>query len=332
MLYFITATPGAGKTLYIINKLKDIKDRQIFYHGIPELKLPWIELQDPLNYPNEVTDGSIVVIDEVTDHFPPRAPKDKPPLGVEFLRKHRHRGIDIYFITQHPTLLDHAARRMVEYHIHLQRNYGLQRAVMYENTKLFDPSNWHDLQSCEKTDFKYPKDCYPLYKSAEVHTVKRKLPKKLFYIIPLLLLFLGSLVYGYSVISTMSATGTESTPDLSAPLSNGFSLPSNISNTSKNKINWETDLIPQIAGLPYTAPIYQSIAKPTEMPIIAGCISQNRLCTCYTQQGTAVNISTPQCFEHIQNPAFNPFKKQKKETQLRQVNNRNRRNNQSNRG
>jgi hypothetical protein len=316
MLYFITATPGSGKTLYVINKLKDIKDRKIYYHGIPELTLDWIELKDPVNYPDEITDGSIVVIDEVSDHFPVRSPKQSVPLGVEFIRKHRHRGIDIYFITQHPTLLDHQARRLVGNHVHLQRNFGLARAVMYQHNQLIDITNWHELQQCEKTQFKYPVDVYPLYKSAEVHTVQRKLPKKLLLFIPLLLLVFGGIYSVYNTLFSLDASGSSATSETPSSVDSSAVAGVNDSlfSTKKQskKIDWLNDFVPAVAGLPHTAPAYQSIAKVTAMPIVVGCVSQSKQCKCYTSQGTPVDMSIDACFLRIAHTAFNPFLKEKR--------------------
>jgi len=311
MLNFITATPGSGKTLYLINKLKDIKDRKIYYHGIPDLKLDWTEIKDVQNYPDEIQDGSIVVIDEVSDHFPVRSAKDKPPLGIEFIRKHRHRGIDLYFITQHPSLLDHAARRLVGNHVHLQRNFGMERAVMYENNKLMDTQNWHDLQAAEKTQFKYPKECYGLYKSAEVHTVKRKLPKKLLLLIPLLAMVFGGIYSGYQTLFSDDALQERiggSVSDSADPNASSF-VPSFKPQGKDKHINWHTDLTPAIKGLPYTAPIYQKIAKVSALPKVSGCISQGNDCKCYTQQATLIDMSVSMCLSFLDNRPFDPFKK-----------------------
>jgi len=47
MIEQVTGLPGAGKTLITLTRVKEISEREnrpVYYNGIPELKLPWIEL------------------------------------------------------------------------------------------------------------------------------------------------------------------------------------------------------------------------------------------------------------------------------------------------
>lgn len=305
MFYLRTGTPGAGKTLSLIDDLRHVKDRPIYYHGIPDLKLDWVHVDDPLDYHNQIPDGSIFVLDECQKHFPVRPPKDKVPDAISFIETHRHRGIDLYFITQHPSLLDHHARRLVGHHTHFQRNFGMPFSVRYTNNKLFDSTNWHELQSCEKSNFRHPKDVFNLYKSAEIHTHKPRFPKKLLWIIPLLLL-IGGGIYGVKSLldkkDKLEIIPTYNTGDNSVD-----SGPGPVS--GHKSVSWSTAFIPAIPGQPYTAPLYQDLAKPSVMPVLAGCVysAKTQKCQCYTQQATRIDMSQSQCLDHVENSAFNPF-------------------------
>jgi len=297
MLTFVTGTPGSGKTLYTINLLKDEKSRPIYYVGIDDLKLDWHEIKDPFKFHEEVPEGGIVVFDEVQKYFPVRSPKDSVPAAMAFLETHRHQGIDVYFITQHPNLVDHHARRLCGQHVHIQRNYGLQRAVIYKSNQLFDYKNNFDLKKCEKTLFKYPSDVFDLYHSAEQHTQKRSLPKKLLLIPILLLIIIGAVIVLYNVLfASKKQTLVQST---------GFSTQVI---SPKSSEQWSKSLTPALQGVPYTAPFYRQLAKPKVLPIVAGCIANDKDCRCYTQQGTRVTMSQAVCRVTLSNPQFNPFK------------------------
>lgn len=310
MLYLITGTPGSGKTLSIIDLLSKVTDRKIFYSGISDLKLDWTLIDDVKDYHNQLPDGAIYVLDECQKHFPVRAPKDKVPDAISFIETHRHRGIDLYFITQHPSLLDHHARRLVGHHTHLQRNFGLPFSVKYTNNKLFDATNYHELQTCEQTQYKYPKSVFNLYKSAEVHTHKFKFPKKLLIIIPLLLLVCYGVYFIYDLLNKHDIPilpSQHGIADLNSSVGNTGAL---IDSDKKQSINWTTAYIPALPGVPFTAPIYKELAVPTVMPLVSGCVYSKAKdkCACYTQQATIIDMSKEQCMLNVKLKSFNPFK------------------------
>jgi len=297
MLTFITGTPGSGKTLYTVDLLKDEKERPIFYYGIDGLKLPWTKIKEPFRFHEELPDGAILVFDEVQKFFPVRPPKQPVPDAMQFLETHRHHGTDIYFITQHPNLVDHHARRLCGQHIHIQRNFGLQRAVLYKNNQLFDYKNNFELKKCEQIQYKYPKNVFELYHSAEVHTVKRQLPKKLL-LIPLLsaIVILAVTVF-YNVLFGDKKEQINNNPILDTG-----------TQTVVTSQQWSNSLTPALPGVPYTAPFYRHLAKPKVLPIVSGCIANDKDCRCYTQQGTRVTMSQAICRVTLANPQFNPFK------------------------
>lgn len=304
MLHLRTGTPGAGKTLSLIDELRHIKDRKIYYHGIPELSdsLGWIRLDNPKNYHQDLTDGAIFILDECQQHFPVRPPKDKVPDAVAFIETHRHRGIDLYFITQHPSLLDHHARRLVGQHTHLQRNFGMPFAIKYTNNKLFDAANPYELKSCEKSTYRFPKEVFSLYKSAEVHTHKTKIPKILFIVPVLIAILAACILYLWHLLHPNPTAGLSPVPAYQRQES---TTPSTAK--TQTAIDWSTAFVPKIPGLPYTAPLYQDLAKPVVMPIVSGCLANASKCQCYSQQATKIDMPDDLCRLHVKHKTFNPF-------------------------
>lgn len=109
MIYLWTATPGTGKTCYVVKQLVDNwlndeknKDRKI-YANIEGLKIEGIS-RPPDDF-RKCEDGSIIIYDEAQDiiHYSSEVRDD--PVARE-ISKHRHRGFDIHFITQDPALLN----------------------------------------------------------------------------------------------------------------------------------------------------------------------------------------------------------------------------------
>jgi len=253
-----------------------------------------------------VPDGCIVVIDEVQKVFRQRPPKNPVPEALVFCETHRHHGIDIYFITQRPTFLDHHARHLSGRHIHLHRNFGINQATLYEFNRYTDTEDKRNLSDGTKSQFKYPTKTYDLYKSAEVHTHKRRLPKKLL-LIPLAISFVGLCIW--FGINTLWGNGAKTASMASNPLLPGTSSSANMPQSTK--AYWQNALTPVIPGLPQTAPIYHQLASnPKTMPVIKGCISSadNTRCSCYTQQGTRIQMQLAQCLHFVENPYFDYMK------------------------
>lgn len=190
-LTLITGKPGDGKTLYTITKVQErakAENRQVYYHNIKDLKLAWGKLDTPADWidPEKVPDGAIIVFDEAQEAFPPRPSGSRPQSYIQELAKHRHRGLDIYFITQDPGLIDKFVRDLTGKHQHVYRSFGAQSARVYNWDHVVDPDSRTERANCLQTDvFLYPKDTFELYTSATVHTVKRKLPRILVFWFPL---------------------------------------------------------------------------------------------------------------------------------------------------
>src|SRR5690554_6361472 len=122
MFTIVSGLPGAGKTLHTIAHYKKLNDdlikqkkspRSVFYHGIPLTEegsnaLGWTELtsDEVKNWPDNLPTGAILIVDEAQKHWPVRSPSKAIPPELREIETHRHKGVDLVFITQDPTLLD----------------------------------------------------------------------------------------------------------------------------------------------------------------------------------------------------------------------------------
>ncbi len=207
MLGLYTGAPGAGKTLKMLNDHLAHSDgtRPIYVFGVEGL-VPsdkWFPLDDAKDWA-KCPYGSIVLVDEAQAVFRPRRPGDPLPDFVSAAETHRHLGLDLYMTTQYPMLIDAHLRRLVSDHQHLVNVWGLKgRSTVFEwDEAQDDPKDPRARKLARKFMFKYPKDVYDLYTSAQVHTKKPRVPKWFKYGLPVLAVGVGAFgYYSYYVVT-----------------------------------------------------------------------------------------------------------------------------------
>lgn len=306
-VFLFTGLPGHGKTLNAIRFVDtEFKDRPVYQSGIKELKLPWNDLDDPKFWFN-VPDGSVVLIDECQRVFKPRQPGSTIPQYVSEFETHRHRGLDIVLITQHPNLIDAHVRRLIDTHHHLIRQFGMQASTQYTGTSgVFDPKNYHEKKDSIKKRISFDKKYFNVYKSAEIHTVKRRLPLKMF--IPIfLVIFVGSLfaVFANSMhdrVQDAEPVQSDGLPDHtpgSAPTKERAPL---------SVQEYAQQLTPRFENLPFTAPAYDELRDVKAYPWPSCVASKLRGCTCYSQQASKLNIDQATCEGIVKNGLFDNAK------------------------
>lgn len=273
-IYLITGTPGAGKTLRTLFQVEELRrksGRDVYYNGITDLNLPWMEFEDPKKW-HELPDNSIIVIDEAQRAFRPRAASMQVPLFVEALETHRHRGIDIFVVTQHPMLLEQNLRRLTDSHEHLMRKFGAAWATIHA---------WKGVkENCDKsrtdsvrTEFKYPKEVYKWYKSAESHNTKIRIPLRVWFllILPLFSIYAIYSVLNYSSRPLKPSTNFDSTSNLS-PLPNNQNVDYKFQQKKLTDVQYLDQYKPRFTGMPWTAPRYDELTQPVSVPVIRGCV------------------------------------------------------------
>lgn len=309
MIYLITGLPGNGKTLYTLWHVKDRAEKEgrtVYYSGIPELAIPsWIELDEEQTKKwYELPAGAIIVIDEAQRIFRPRAGRGDPPAHVAQLETHRHNGHDLYLVTQHPSLIDQNVRRLSGIHRHIQRLFGIQSATIHEWGEVhMDCERRRDDSS--KTRWKFPKNVFSLYKSAQVHTHKIHLPKQVYYIVGGVVLVLAIVWHFWSnyfsdkpkpaaPVATVQATS----PQLAGPQFGGQEK------KPMTKDEYIASLTPRLPDFPHTAPRYDQITQPIDAPYPVGCYTIGDKCKCVSQQGTPIKTSLETCQNIVQNGYF----------------------------
>lgn len=322
MITLITGTPGASKTLYTLSQVvakvaaenKLLAEfgkplREVYYHGINELALPWIPLESPTDW-NKCPIGSIIVIDECQTAFRPRANGSQVPEFISAFETHRHKGYDVFLITQHPLLVDQNIRRLVGQHCHLIRKFGMQRSTVHEWGSTHEITKRNMLEAVRR-QFPFPKEAFSWYKSAELHTHKAKIPKRVWFLlsVPFLLLALGWFAWGKmrtvgkpadKVQISQASSGVGSSPGQSGQI------------PVKSKAQYYEEITPRLDGFHYTAPRYDDVTQPNDAPWPSACLISKswqggkwqQKCGCIDQQGNRYATSQAVCENIAMNGLF----------------------------
>lgn len=316
MLYLITGANGAGKTL---NTLKWVRERSV-KEGRPvchngrfepveggELS-NWkrIDFKDWQKEP----DGTIFLIDECHNDLPVRGASAAVPDEIRMLAEHRRRGMDFYLVTQHPQNIDNFVRRLVGspgWHRHLKRTFGADLVSCIE---------WAAVNpNCEKDGsgktgtvsmVGFPKEVYGWYKSASLHTGKKKIPRAVWtalaavILAPTMIYFAVSGVYKNVVkgkAEPVATAGPSQAPGRAG--SEGRVL------TAAEYVDAR---VPRIPGFPHSAPAYDAVTQPVEAPYPAACVVMRGECKCYTQQATLLYMPEGLCKHIVERGFFVDFK------------------------
>ena len=315
MITLITGLPGNGKTLYALWWVKqkaEAEGRPVFYSGIKDLAIPgWTEC-DPEKW-FELPANSIIVIDECQRVFRPRMHGSTVPPHVSRLETHRHQGVDIVLITQHPMLLDSNARRLVGDHKHVVRKFGMHWSTIHSWTAVKDSCDKNRADSM-KLEWRYPKDVFSLYKSAEVHTVKRSVPARIWLLLAIILA-VPSLAWWWwdRRQAEISGEGKHAPQAVSGAPGHavgtpGGAVPGSVAaqgpKASLTPSEYAAQFAPRVAGLAYTAPVYDGVTMPTEAPFPAACVAAASRCTCYSQQATRLDVPDYLCRQLVERGFF----------------------------
>lgn len=305
MIYLITGANGAGKTLNaleLVRKKQIAEGRTVYYHGVamkPEkaLEFGWLEC-DPKDWMS-LPDGAIIILDECQKAFPVRGSGAAIPPHVQLLDEHRKRGFDFFLISQHPLNVDKFILRLIGspgWHRHLKRAFGADMVSVLEWSAV--------VTNCEKAGagksakvsmVAFPKHVYDWYDSAVLHTGKKQIPFKV-YLLGVLIFAVPALFwFGFQQVGNMG----KKPGAVAAPVATSTGAPG-----TAEKPDYLASYVPRIPGLPHTAPRYDDVTKPANAPMPAACVRMGKRCSCFTQQGTAMDTPAAICDQIVKGGFF----------------------------
>jgi zona occludens toxin len=309
MITVITGAPGAGKTSHVVEKMlmpmaaKDWKESAVtaegesvevvrkLYTNIKGLLLEHELIGDEelASWPKWVKPGDFIVYDEVQKPWPLTGANVKQPECITELETHRHYGIDMILLTQHPMLVNSAIARLAGQHLHVRKLGnsrfatvyewdGVSRTLLYKNA--FAKRPWRRGKAVEK-----------VYRSSSLHTKqKRAVPTVLFgllfaigllaYLGPVVTSRISERVSGQSAVKTAASAPAKPSPGSrgasSAPVP---ALPPSGAVAARGGV--------PAPGLPASAPQLAMI----------GCARMANRCTCFDAQGEKADKPAEYCEE-----------------------------------
>lgn len=324
MITLITGVPGAGKSALAVHMmLEEVeRGRELYVDGIKELQVPhepmpplakWTEVDDDESTGEKVfvfspPVGALIVIDEAQRIYRPRGVGAKVPDYVAALETHRRKGHDIWLVTQHPGLIDANVRKLCTRHIHLRTSFMGRRLHEWTEVGDVDSKSSRDLSAARK--YKLPRRVFTLYKSAEVHTkVNRRVPVYAYVFVLGVVGALGAGYYVYSGVQTKlapAATGKPVAPASSpgvGPAQPGTAPAAGVQHISRQQ--WAELQEPRVHTLAYTAPVYDGLTQPKQVPFPAACIKSASRCQCFTAQATRLEVDAGVCAQIVAEGHFN---------------------------
>lgn len=325
----ITGVPGAGKSLRAVWHGVEFakKGRKVFFYNLDGIDIEKInekfqvevyKVSDDFTIEKwqELPENSVLIVDEAHNFFPVRT-KDKAPDWLNKLTEIRHFGIQLILVTQDSRNLDAFVRRLVGEHEHLTRKAGLAGAMLRTFQQCADNVNdYHLQQTAQSSAWKYPKEFYDMYKSATLHVIKPKVPKKiLFAVIALLFLtfLIPFLIWKFKSTTFNSGTSAEQVDEKKSQKNVFDGEKSNLQKSWETVDDYIADVTPLTPVAPWTAPIYKNL-EPTGIPELY-CFasgyenSKNRNCKCFTEQMTRVrDIPMIVCEQIVKDGFYNPYR------------------------
>lgn len=316
-----TGLPGAGKTLgaveHLIQLRKTAPDRPVYVHGITDLRDGLAIQLDAAGVQRwkDLPPGSILVVDEVQKLMPAKRGAIDSPQWVRDLSEHRHLGLDFIFITQHPSLMDTYVRKLVDRHIHTVRKFGTHSVERWSwPICQADPNSKSAKKDAEgKTHHRYSAEAMASYKSSELHTVQRRIPRFL-YVAAAVLLALP--LFGWIGYKAMHYTQAKAAGQ-SAPVDGQAIGPATPASGGARKElsvdEWVHKQVPRVAGIPWSAPIYDDNQVQTTPELYCAAWTNDDEhtsgCNCITEQGTRAEVPRAMCEQFARGGVYNPYRK-----------------------
>lgn len=297
MFTLITGNPGAGKTLYAVWELlrpvpgtfvEDSNGRPVprrLLANITDLTLDHELLDAELlaNWHTWGKPGDVICGDEIQHVFRPRTLGSKVPEAIQAVETHRHMGVDLIFITQHPNLMDVNLRRLVNRHFHVRRiTPGV--SMVYEWDHCGTPGDYKGCLSSRL--WRHKKAGYALYKSAQVHTKPTvRLPPVAAIGGVALLALAGIGPYAYSRVNASLGGGDQVK---AKPVVTVTEAPAALP-----VVPASAPVLPELPQAPVGPPT--PLPAAPSAPAIAGCGQVRDVCRCFTATGEPVEVEATVC-------------------------------------
>jgi zona occludens toxin len=290
MLYLITGKPGAGKTWYAVRQLqKELASGRLVYSDIDGLALDGV-LPIPARW-QDCKQGALIVYDECQKLFGPdkQQGRSSNPLIAD-LETHRHLGVDLWFITQHPNLLHAHVRRLIGQHSHVVAVYNSAYVRIYTAGEVIDVDNKNALLDCDCESTVRDKAVFANYTSTVLDTHKARIPRKTMVMLAAVVIGVAFLLWAIpSSFGAFDSNVTHAHSSLPAPgaPAPGAPVPQKVDLLTKADVD-------KLLSDAVSASRRQTLDEVSARRPM-GCIDYQDRCACYQTDGTKLILSQERC-------------------------------------
>jgi zona occludens toxin len=208
---------------------------------------------------------------------------------VEYLRMHRHHGLDIILVAQSPGLIHAQVLCLVEKHLHITPTWSGRKIFEWPEYCSTPRLKSSKAESVERR-YKVPKESFKLYESASIHTKPTKtIPIKLFTSLAIILITPALLYYVYIRIMAKLEPPQEA---IVAEVKEREPSVVVSSQSSVSHHNPPAAPLPLPVLVPVTHPI---VSDQVDWSKVVACISSNTKCKCYGYSSELLIIPPDTC-------------------------------------
>jgi len=324
MIYLYTGLPGAGKTLRAIWRGMQLKaeGRRVFALDVNGLDFAatGIELYDASleEWATSLQPNDALIVDEVQTYLPPANFRKVLPKWIEELTRNRHKGVDLIFITQHPMNMDGFVRRLVTQHEHLISVFGGPEANVYRwESCNEDPDADSQKAKADKSKWPYPKEVFGYYKSAQLHTRKKSLPRKVYLMYAAIVFAVLALGFGAWKLSSMMHAAKDKAVQAGAVVGPSAFASSQVASGKRSHLpdaEWLGQWKPRVEGVMWSSPGFDDRKVQSDPELYCMIGNDTGSCRCVTEQGTHAVVSLDACRSYVKNGGiYNPFRRPPRE-------------------
>lgn len=337
-LVLITGKKGAGKSHFATSQIKYIVDNfpdhpvyadiaGISIEGVEKSPDDWQTLLNEDNIANATVFYDEAQLLEWADNSNTKISSDSRIKNMTMIR---HANLNIVVMTQDPTFVHSALRKLVDVHYHISHPFkdGKPKVFQFAGamSTIDDKGAWK-AHAVESFTHKLDKDISKLYKSVEdgaSHDQKRKIPKRVLYMIGavIAIILIGipvgiwgiGKVYGFiNSADERSEAMLDNTKDSAETITSGgangasgFNDPSMVNPEQLSKAQLD-ELYKKYLD-EYTVEVAANDAiRPDSI------MSMNGKCRAYNMYGDGLNITQDKCFDMLNNPETRPHKRTAKQ-------------------
>ena len=315
----LTGLPGSGKSLRMTQRIVELVEagEHVYTCNLNGIRIPGITPWDDPTKWRDLPAGAVLFVDEAQQFFRARR-GGEPPEYISAMETIRHAGVRLVLATQQPNYLDTHLRGLVGFHEHLLRQSGKDETFIFRNHQVMDEVRMglrriKGLYDHEK--WKLPEKYFQFYDSAELHTVKYRMPallKKVLITGPIAILLAAS-VFGWlfwkgvhmqEEADEVAEAAPAAQPSQSSAGAQGGTTDRPTIRTGEQYI---AAITPMVADVPWSAPAY--VDRPIASDPHVYCMSSENSCRCVTEQNTRVVLRDDVCRDIARHgEPYNPFK------------------------